>query len=36
MEILGHADMRTTLGIYSHVAPALMDDAAARLDSALA
>jgi integrase len=35
-EILGHADIRTTLGIYSHVAPALMREAAAMLDGALA
>jgi|TARA_Y100000310_G_C20282261_1_gene623156 integrase len=35
MEILGHAQISTTLNIYTHIAPELQKDAAERLSSAL-
>ena len=35
MEVLGHAQMRTTTDTYSHVMPALGRDAADRMGSAL-
>jgi len=35
-EILGHAYVSTTLGIYSHVIPSLKHDAARQLDTLLA
>jgi len=35
MEILGHAQVSTTMNIYTHVAPELQQDAAERLSSAL-
>lgn len=34
--VLGHSDIRTTLGIYSHVLPAMLDDAAATMAKVLA
>ena len=33
MELLGHSQISLTLNTYSHVLPAMLDDAAARLDS---
>ena len=35
MEILGHAQISTTMNIYTHIAPELQKDAAERLSSAL-
>ncbi len=35
MEILGHSQIGLTLGTYSHVAPELRTDAAARMGEAL-
>ena len=35
MEILGHAQISTTMNVYTHVAPELQKDAAERLSSAL-
>jgi integrase len=35
MELLGHSDIGTTLGVYSHVVPALQRAAADRIDAAL-
>ena len=35
MEILGHAQISTTMNIYTHVAPELQREAADRLGSAL-
>lgn len=35
MELLGHAQMRTTTDTYSHVMPALAKEAAAKMDAAL-
>jgi integrase len=35
MEVLGHAQMRTTTDAYSHVMPALGRDAADRMGNAL-
>lgn len=35
MDILGHSQIAVTLDIYSHVLPALQDDAAERMDGAL-
>jgi integrase len=35
MELLGHSDIGTTLGVYSHLVPALQRDAADRIDAAL-
>jgi integrase len=35
MELRGHSDIRTTLNVYTHVAPELARDAATRLDAAL-
>ena len=35
MEILGHAQINTTMNIYTHIAPELQKDAAERLSSAL-
>ncbi len=35
MEILGHSQISLTLGTYSHVAPALAEDAARRMGEAL-
>ena len=35
MEVLGHAQMRTTTDTYSHVMPALGRDAADRMGNAL-
>jgi integrase len=35
MDILGHSQIAVTLDIYTHVLPAMQDDAAERLDSAL-
>ena len=35
MEILGHAQISTTMNIYTHVAPELQKEAAERLSSAL-
>ena len=33
MEILGHSQITLTLNTYTHVLPAVLDDAAARLDA---
>jgi site-specific recombinase XerD len=33
MELLGHSQISMTLNTYSHVLPAMLDDAAARLES---
>jgi integrase len=35
MEILGHSDIRLTLGTYSHVLPSLAREAADRMNSIL-
>jgi integrase len=35
MEVLGHAQISTTLNIYTHVAPELQRDAAERMAAAL-
>ena len=35
MEILGHAQISTTMNIYTHIAPELQKDAAERISSAL-
>ena len=35
MEILGHAQIGTTMNVYTHIAPELQKDAAERLSSAL-
>lgn len=35
MELLGHAQMRATTDIYSHVVPALAQEAAQRMSAAL-
>ena len=35
MELLGHADIATTMNIYSHVAPEVQRDAAERMGTAL-
>ena len=35
MDILGHSQIAVTMDIYSHVLPAMQDDAAERMDSAL-
>jgi integrase len=35
MEILGHSQIAVTMDIYSHVLPAMQDDAAERMDGAL-
>ena len=35
-EMLGHSDVTITLNLYSHVAPTMQDDAAARMDAVLA
>ena len=35
MEILGHADIATTMNIYTHVAPELQKDASDRVAAAL-
>ena len=35
-ELLGHSDVTVTLNLYSHVAPTMQDDAAARMDAVLA
>ena len=35
MEILGHADIATTLNIYTHVAPELQKDASDKVAAAL-
>jgi integrase len=35
MQILGHSDIRLTLGTYSHVIPQLMQDAAAKMEAVL-
>jgi integrase len=35
METLGHSEIGTTMNIYSHVIPALQQDAAQRLDAVL-
>lgn len=35
MELLGHAQMRTTTDTYSHVMPALAEEAAAKMGTAL-
>ena len=35
-EMLGHTDVTITLNLYSHVSPTMQDDAAARMDAALA
>ena len=34
-EMLGHSDVTITLNLYSHVAPTMQDDAAARMDAVL-
>ena len=36
MEMLGHSQLKLTLDTYSHVLPALQEDAAAKLDEVLA
>ena len=36
METLGHSQISLTLNTYAHVMPALMADAADRMDAALA
>ena len=33
MELLGHSQISLTLNTYSHVLPAMLDDAAARLEA---
>jgi integrase len=33
MELLGHSQISLTLNTYSHVLPAMLEDAAARLES---
>ena len=35
MELLGHSQMRTTMDIYSHVMPALAQEAADRMATTL-
>jgi integrase len=35
MDILGHSQIAVTMDIYSHVVPAMQDDAAGRMDDAL-
>jgi len=35
METLGHSQIKLTLDTYSHVLPALQEDAAAKLDEIL-
>jgi integrase len=35
MELLGHSDIRTTLNVYTHVAPELAREAVRSLDAAL-
>ena len=35
MEQLGHSDIRLTMNTYTHVVPALQEDAAARIDALL-
>jgi integrase len=34
-EVLGHSAVTLTLGTYSHVLPALVEEATAKIDSAL-
>ena len=34
-EMLGHASVKITLDVYSHVLPTMQDEAARRLDAAL-
>jgi integrase len=36
MELLGHSDVTMTLNTYSHVLASLKEDAARRMDTALA
>ena len=36
MEILGHSSIKTTMDLYAHVMPHLLEDAAAKLESLLA
>ena len=36
MEVLGHSTIALTANLYTHLAPAMMRDAAARMDKALA
>ena len=35
MELLGHADIATTMNVYAHVAPDVQRDAAERMGAAL-
>jgi integrase len=35
MEILGHSQVSLTLNTYSHVLPALQEDAASKMDASL-
>lgn len=35
MDLLGHSQISLTLGTYSHVLPAMLDDAASKMDAAL-
>ena len=35
MEQLGHSQISLTANLYTHIAPAMLEDAAARMDTAL-